>query len=131
MWETSGFDNEDLLWAGFGLYGGIAGEQQATCGAVSSSTVYLGLRHRLPLSDQVSVVKAKNVIEREAVGLAKEFIRQFGSVTCIDLVKMDLSNPEIRRQFHELNLSKDTCDRYVQYAIDKLYELEERREQLK
>jgi len=128
MWETSGFDNEDLLWAGFGLYGGIAGKQQASCGAVTASAVYLGLRHRLSLSDKAAVIKAKGIIEREAAGLVTDFIRRFGSPTCFDLVKMDLSDPEIRKRYVDLNITKETCDRFVSFVIEKIYELEEKRD---
>jgi hypothetical protein len=128
MWETSGFDNEDLLWAGFGLFGGIAGKQQATCGAITASAVYLGLRHRLPLSDKAAVIRAKGEIEREAAGLVAEFMRRFGSMTCIELVKMDLSDPEVRKKYIDMNLSRDTCDRFVSFVIDSLYEMEEKRD---
>ncbi len=128
MWETSGFKNEDLLWAGFGLYGGIAGEQKATCGAVTASAVYLGLRHRLPLSDKAGVSKARNDIEKEAAALTQDFIRQFGTTVCIDLVKMDLSDPAVRQRYIEQNIARDTCDRFVSVVIDRLYELEQKRE---
>lgn len=128
MWETSGFDNEDLLWAGFGLYGGIAGQQRGTCGAVAAMAVYLGLRHRILLSDKEAVIKAKGDIEKEASGIANEFIRWFGSLTCIDLVKVDFSDPKVRLRPPDPSLSRDTCDRFVVFVIDKLYELEERRE---
>ena len=124
MWETSEYTNEDLLWAGFGLYGGIAGEQLATCGAVAASAVYLGFRHRIPLSDKAGVIKAKNIIEKEAISLAKDFIRQFGTTVCIDLVKMDLSDPMNLRRYRELNITRNTCDLYVSFVIDKLYELD-------
>ncbi len=46
MWEAYELDNEDLLWAAIAFSGGIAGQQQAPCGAVSASAVCLGLRHR-------------------------------------------------------------------------------------
>jgi hypothetical protein len=128
MQETLGLTNEDFLWAGFGLHGGISGEQHATCGAVAASVVYIGLRHRLPLSDTNRVAKARKDIEKEALGLAKEFIKKFGTTICIDLVKEDLSDPIVHQQFRALNITKDTCDRFVSFVIDKLYELEKKRE---
>ncbi len=127
MWETSGYDNEELLWAGFGLYGGIAGKQQATCGALAAAAVYLGLRHRIPLSKNEEVKNARAIIEKEAFGLAKEFIDKFGSTICIDLVKMDLGDPSVRQKFRDEGISAQTCDQFVQFVIDKMYALEERR----
>jgi len=127
MWETSGWKNEDLLWASMGLFGGIAGQQAATCGAVSSAAVYLGLRHREPLADQAAVKQARAGIEREAGSLAGQFRSQFGTLVCRDLVGLDLSDPQVRRRFQEENLWKGTCDIFVTFVIEKLYDLEEAR----
>ena len=126
MCETSGFD-EDLFWAGFALYGGIAGQQRATCGAVAASAVYLGLRHRMPLADKDKVAKERKIIEQEANGLAKEFTEKFSSNICIELVKLDLSIPENWRKYEEENITAKTCDLFVGFVIEKLYELEEGR----
>jgi hypothetical protein len=87
--------------------------------------VYLGLRHRLPLSDKIAVNRAKGLIEKEASEIANEFMRRFGSLTCIDLVKVDFSDPKVRLRPPDPSLSRDTCDRFVVFVIDKLYELEE------
>lgn len=127
MWEAYGLPNEDLLWASQGLYGGIAGEQQATCGAVSSSAVCLGLRLRQPLANDEAVKKARLDIEKEASGLAREFRRQFGSMTCIDLVHVDFSAPGEPERFKAQNLGKDTCDKFIKFVLKYLYELEEKR----
>jgi Putative redox-active protein (C_GCAxxG_C_C) len=127
MWETSGWKHEDLLWASMGLFGGIAGQQSATCGAVSSAAVYLGLRHRRPIADQTAVRQARAEIEREAGSLAGQFRSRFGTLVCRDLVGVDLSDPQIRRRFQEHNLSKDTCDLFVAFVIARLYDLEKAR----
>jgi len=46
MQEAYGIKNKDLLWAATVFRGGIAGNQQAPCGAVSASALALGFRHR-------------------------------------------------------------------------------------
>ena len=127
MWETSGWKDEDLLWASMALYGGIAGQQSGPCGAISSSAVYVGLRHRRSMDDKEAVSKARLDIEREALQLAKEFASEFGTLTCLDLVGLDLSDPVVRKRFRDENISKEKCDRYMEFVIDKLYELEETR----
>ena len=131
MWETYGFENEDLLWPSAALFGGIAGQQRATCGAVSSSAVCLGLRLRQPLTDEAAVKQARLDIEREAAELAKDFTSRFGTLICRDLVGLDLSDPEVRRRFQSQNLGKDTCDRFVSFAVEKLYQHEGKIAQLK
>jgi hypothetical protein len=127
MWESYGLENEDLLWPSTALFGGIAGQQQATCGAVSSSAVCLGLRLRQPLADEPAVKRARLDIEREAGEIVREFTRRFGSLVCRDLVGLDLSDPEVRRRFLSESLGRDTCDRFVSFAVEKLYELEGKR----
>jgi hypothetical protein len=129
MCETSGFDQE-LFWAGFPLYGGIAGQQRATCGAVAASAVYLGLRHRMPLTDKEAVAKERKIIEKEANGLVREFIQKFSSTICIELVKLDLSIPENWKIYEEQNITAKTCDLFVQFVIEKLYEIEKKRDNI-
>ncbi len=127
MCETSGFDQE-LFWAGFPLYGGIAGQQRATCGAVAASAVYLGLRHRMSLTDKEAVARERKIIEKEANGLAGEFIKKFDTTICLELVKLDLSIPENWKKYEEENITARTCDLFVNFVLEKLYELEEMRE---
>lgn len=130
MCETSGFDS-GLFWAGFALYGGIAGQQRATCGTISAAAVYLGLRHRMPLTDKEIVTRERKIIEKEANGLAKEFIQKFGSTICIELVKLDLSIPENWKKYEEENITAKTCDLFVKFVLEKLYETEVKRDQIK
>jgi hypothetical protein len=127
MCETSGFDQE-LFWAGFPLYGGIAGQQRATCGAVAASAVYLGLRHRMSLTDKEAVARERKIIEKEANGLAGEFIKKFDTTICLELVKLDLSIPENWKKYEEENITARTCDLFVNFVLEKLYEIEEMRE---
>jgi len=127
MCETSGFDQE-LFWAGFPLYGGIAGQQRATCGAVAASAVYLGLRHRMSLTDKEAVARERKIIEKEANGLAGEFIKKFVTTICLELVKLDLSIPENWKKYEEENITARTCDLFVNFVLEKLYEIEEMRE---
>jgi hypothetical protein len=127
MCETSGLKKE-LFWAGFPLYGGIAGQQRATCGAVAAAAVYLGLRHRMPLTDKEAVARERKIISKEANGLAKDFIQQFGSTICLDLVKLDLSIPENWKKYEEENITATTCDLFVKFVLEKLYEVERNRD---
>jgi hypothetical protein len=129
MCETSGFDKA-FYWAGFALYGGIAGQQRATCGALAAAAVYLGIRHRIPLSDKETVARERKNIGMEASDLGKEFIDKFGTPTCIELVKIDLSIPNNWKKYEEENITARTCDLYVGFVIDKLYKLEETRPSL-
>ena len=127
MWETYGLSDEGLLWAGTAFNAGIAGEQQATCGAVSGSVVSLGLRYRCPPSEKDKGRQARTDARRDASELFRSFVGKFGAVTCRDLLGLDFSKPEAYRKFQESDIWKDKCGKYVQFVVEKLYELDEKR----
>ena len=125
MWEAYELDNEDLLWASTAFSAGIGGQQQAPCGAVSSSAVCLGLRHRCPLAEKDRAEQARLDARRDASELVRSFTEKFGTIICRDLLGLDLSNPEVLRQFRESGIWKEKCDNYIQFVIEKLYELDD------
>ena len=126
MWEAYELGSEDLLWAGTNFMGGIAGQQQAPCGAVSAAAVYLGLRHRCSLADEDTAEQARVIAREQASKLVQSFTEKFGAIICRDLLGFDFSDTETARQFRESGAWKEKCDNYVQYVIEKLYELDEK-----
>jgi C_GCAxxG_C_C family probable redox protein len=127
MWEAYDLGNEDLLWAGIPFNGGIGGRQQAPCGAVSASAVCLGLRHRGSLADKEKAKDARNTIRLQAGKLVDDFTQQFGDIICKNLLGLDFNVPGTYQKFRESGKSKETCERYVLYVVDKLFALEEAR----
>jgi C_GCAxxG_C_C family probable redox protein len=127
MWEAYDWGNEDLLWASTAFNGGIAGQQQAPCGAVSSATVVLGLRHRRPLADKDKAEQARLKAREEASGLVRAFTRKYGTIVCRDLLGVDFSKPDEYQRFRESGIAREKCDKYVQFVIEKMYELENNR----
>ena len=125
MWESGGLQNEDFLWAGTAFNGGIGGNQQAPCGAVSAATVYLGLSYRCSSADKQRAKQARAEARQDASNLVTSFTQTFGTIICRDLIKLDLSNPEDSRRLAEI--SKDKCDKFAEFIIGKLYELDEKR----
>jgi hypothetical protein len=124
MWEAYDLKNEDLLWAAIPFNGGISGRQQAPCGAVSASAVCLGLRHSCSLSDKETAKKARNNIRLQAGKLIDDFTGQFGDITCRGLLGLDFNVPGAYQQFRESGRTKDTCEKYVLYIIEKLFAFE-------
>jgi len=127
MWEAYGLKNEDFLWAGTAFRGGIAGQQQATCGAVTAGALALGLRHRRPLADKEKAEQARNAANEDAADLVKSFIQKFGAVTCIGLTGVDFSDEAALKKARESGLFEEKCPKQVQFVIEKLYELEDKR----
>ena len=126
MWEAYGLENEDFLWSCTNFMGGIGGHQQAVCGAVSASAVCLGLRHRHPLDDEEGTEQARQDARQKAGELVQSFTEKFGTIICRDLVGIDFSDPEAASRFRESGMGKEKCERYVQFAVEKLYELDDK-----
>jgi C_GCAxxG_C_C family probable redox protein len=127
MWEAYGLKNEDFLWAGVAFRGGIAGQQQATCGAVAASALALGLRHRSSLADKEKAEKSRNAANEDAGELVRSFIQKFGAVTCFGLIGVDFSDEAAMKKAIDSGLFKQKCPKQVQFVIEKLYELDEKR----
>ena len=127
MWETANLENEDLLWASTAFLGGIAQQNYATCGAISSAAIFLGLSHCTPLSEKEKAKQERTATREEASELVKSFINKFGTIICHDLLALDLSKPEGRHKFQQTEVWKDKCNVYAEYVIEKLYEINETR----
>jgi hypothetical protein len=124
MWEAYGMENEDFLWAGIPFLGGIGGFQNAPCGVVSASAVCLGLRHRSPLENKERAKQARHAIRAFSAKIVSEFNQEFGDITCRNLIGMDFSKPGVYKDFLESGVWKEKCEKYVEFMIGKLYELE-------
>lgn len=124
MWEADEMGNEDFLWAGITFMGGISSQQQAPCGAISASAVSLGLRYRCPSADKEKAKEGRNLARYYAGQLVKDFTKEFGDITCRGLLGLDFSLPGGYQKFRESGVWKETCEKYVQYIIAKLYEFD-------
>ena len=127
MWEAYELGNEDMLWSCVAFNGGIADQQQAPCGAISASTVCLGLHHRCSLDDKELAKQARSEARQDASALVKSFTKKFGAISCRDLLGFDFSDDEARQRASESGIWKKKCDSYVQFVIEKLYELDKGR----
>jgi C_GCAxxG_C_C family probable redox protein len=124
MWEANGGGDDSMLWAGTNFFGGIAGHQEGVCGAVSAIGVYLGFRYRSQSKDKEQVDQAIMEARRKTDEIVRKFKDKFGSIICIDLVGVDFSDPESARRFFEDNKTENRCPDYVEFAVEKLCELE-------
>ena len=124
MWETAGLGSEDLLWATTNFLGGIAGQREAVCGAISGAAVYLGLRYRCPLNNEAQADQARTLSREQARELVLSFSREKGDIICAKLTGIDVYDPVAIKKFRESGDWMKKCVGYVQFVIKKLYELE-------
>ena len=127
MWEAYGLQNEDILWTCIAFNGGIAGQQSAPCGAISAATVCIGLRNHCPLTDKPRAKQGRLDAREDASRLVRSFTDRFGAITCRELIGIDFSKPEAYRAFLESGLSQNKCLKYVEFVIEKLYEIDSKR----
>jgi len=126
MWESEGLGDEEVLWASIAFNGGIAGQQEAPCGVVSSSTVCLGLRHRCPIENKEMAKQARIDARQDANEFIQGFKDKFGDITCLGLLGVSFSDTEASQKLRESGVQREKCDSYLIYAIEKLYELANR-----
>ena len=127
MWEAYELGSEDLLWSGIAFTGGIGGQQQAPCGAISAAAICLGLHYRRFATDKQKTKQIRLDTREHANELIKDFTKKFGHITCLDLVGIDFSEPGEYQRFQESGVWEEKCDHYVQFVIEKLYELDAKR----
>jgi C_GCAxxG_C_C family probable redox protein len=125
MWDVYDLGNEDFLWSCIAFMGGISGQQQAPCGAVSASAVCLGLRHRCSLSDKEKARQSRTMVRYKSAKLVKDFQEKFGNITCAGLLAIDFSKPSAYQEFRESGVWKDRCNKYIEFIIERLYEFED------
>jgi hypothetical protein len=117
VWESFDLGPEDVLWAAVPFMGGIAGNQEAPCGAVSAAVVAAGLIHRAPLADKGRAREGRGKARSAADRIVKSFVGRFGALSCRDLVGMDFSSPGEYAKFLESGLWKEKCNRYVEFLV--------------
>ncbi len=122
--------NEDLLWSCNNFNGGIAGQQGASCGGISASAVVIGLAHRCPSADKERAKQARHNARSESGELVKSFADKFGSITCRDLLDFDFDDTESRQKALDSGGWSHKCDSYIRFLLEKLYDLDCKRENI-
>lgn len=127
MWEAFDMKDEKCLWASTAFNGGIARNQNAPCGALSSGVVVLGLHHSCDMKQEEKAKRRRDIIREDADALFKSFLIKYGDTVCIKLLGLDFSIPGEYQRFQQSGIWKDRCHCYVEFVIRKLYELDEKR----
>ena len=98
-----------LMASGFG--GGM-GREQLTCGAVAGAVMAVGCRwfdpDDVPASKERVYAKTREVLKR--------FRELHGSVSCRELLGVDLNTPEGKKQAREQDLFRVRCEPFVMDA---------------
>lgn len=116
--EDYGLERGQAVALGRCLGGGMG--LGLVCGAVSGALLILGL---LPPDDPQDEARCRQEVLLRAMDLREEFSRRRGSVLCRDLLGVDISTPQGRRQAVEQDLFQTLCPALVAEAATILEEV--------
>ena len=124
MWEAYGLDSDEMLWAGTSFFGGVAGHNEGPCGVVSAMAVAVGTRYRESSADKEKADQMREEARKKTGELVQQFKDEFGTIVCQDLIGIaGWTKKDIFRAFEEGKF-RNQCNGYVQFAVEKLYELD-------
>jgi len=116
--EKYGLDNETALKISCGLGGGLRSGE--VCGAVSAAVLVVGLKHGQFIADDI---EAKTNCNEKTVEFLAHFKEKHQTIICRELLGIDTSIGDGRKQAMERNLFRLICDDLVKSAISILEEL--------
>jgi C_GCAxxG_C_C family probable redox protein len=99
-----------------GLGGGI-GRSQNVCGAINAGAVVLGLKHGFYPEDDVD---SKNRMSNLVGKYIEECKIALGATQCLDLIKVDLNNPEQKDFANKTGHLERVCNNAVYVSADTL-----------
>jgi hypothetical protein len=85
------------------------------------------LHRRCSTADKNKAEQARNAACEDAAELLKRFEERFGAVSCIGLLGVDFKDEEAMKQARDSGIFERKCQKQVQDAIEKLYEIENKR----
>jgi len=86
------------------------------------------LRHRYTGPDEEKAEKERRAAYDETATLVKGFKEYWGAITCIKLYGFDFNDTEAIEKARRSGSFNPTCEKQVLYAIEKLYEMESKRD---
>lgn len=96
-------------------FGGGMGKQQETCGAVTGAIMVLGLL-------KGEEVNNNDELKASAYGavkdLTRDFVAEYKTTQCRDLIGCDLNTPEGAAKFKDEKIMENTCVGCVKKAVE-------------
>ena len=119
IWE---FPRIDYSWAAAGYQGAIS-SGDTTCGLLIGTAIAIGLRQGMgkeciPFEDKD---ERDNAIA-EVGAFYRDFLAEFGNTQCRNLISLNMSVPEERKQYIEGQVYKDTCFKFFKFVMNRFIE---------
>ena len=117
--------SEIAPWAVNGYMGAI-GSGQTICGAVYGATATIGFSCGEKMEGRGETTRQAR---DRATGMTQEFyqrfLKEFNRTDCRSLTGCDMSRPDEMMRYWSKAVWLDTCDRYLEFAIRAVYEIEQ------
>jgi|LSQX01.1.fsa_nt_gb C_GCAxxG_C_C family probable redox protein len=114
--EALGLDTQNAVRTATPFSGGIAG-QGYLCGAVSGALIGLGLS-----KGRVTSKDDRTPCNKAARKFVDEFLCEFSSLSCKDIIGVDLLTAEGHKE-HKEHLRDEKCRPIVKFAAERMYGL--------
>jgi C_GCAxxG_C_C family probable redox protein len=114
--EAYGLPDPGDSAAAMALKGGVAYGGNI-CGVISGAAMAVGMLAQERIPDHKL---AKRAARRILMQYMDEFQRDYQSVNCIDLIKLDIRDEDQHRQFIEGGVWRTTCMDQIEFAVRKL-----------
>jgi len=92
-------------------FGGGIGRRGSVCGALTGAVIAIGLKLG---RSEAEDTRSRDESYEKALELLERFEKEFGSVLCYDLIKLDFTTPEGRKMIKAVRLEK--CINFVRAA---------------
>jgi C_GCAxxG_C_C family probable redox protein len=110
--DLFGLDREAALRMATGFGGGM-GRMGLTCGAVTGAFMVIGLKYGAARAEERQDKEKTHEIIRE---FSRRFAERHGAVSCRELIRCDLSNPEGYQKAKEMECFSKICPQLVKDA---------------
>ena len=101
-------------------FGGGIGRRGSVCGALTGAVIAIGLKLG---RSEAEDTRSRDESYEKALELLEGFEKEFGSILCYDLIKLDLTTPEGRKMIKAFRLEK--CINFVRAAARNAAQLVE------
>jgi len=108
--DEVGIDDKQAFKIGAGLGGGI-GRKQYICGAINAGAIILGLKHGNYSSNDT---QAKDNLSKLVGNFVDECELKLGGSQCLELIKIDLGNEEMRNYASSSGFFDRVCNNAVE-----------------
>jgi C_GCAxxG_C_C family probable redox protein len=111
--EAFGLPDSGDSSAAMAINGGVA-YSGGMCGPISGSAMAVGMLAERRMGDHFAAKRTARLLTQR---LLDDFVREYGSLDCRDLIEVDLRAPGQHAAFIASDIWRDRCMRQIEFAV--------------